>query len=260
LAKYVYTEAPGDALHFRGARTEDDLVFLQDLYEALGPGVRPNHIGGLYGTIIDVLHEVVAAPVDHPLPDIAMWVAELERIKGEGEDDHFGFFKALFMGRHAGFEPHPLIWSLSAHDPAYPSYPLPVNPTAYVGHEYQIEDPTALGLAWLGNLHYWMALVLIEGSYRQGSDMGAAMARDCMLGPLWAIGRHLPSLGVGMPFDPLSMGYAPGRDVTGSLTFALHLAREADRLARSLGPDLPADYPLEQDEMMIVDLRRQIAG
>ena len=259
LAKYVYTEAPGDALHFRAARTEDDFIFLQDLHEELGDGVRPNHVGSLYGTVIEVLAELGRSPAGPPLPDLERWTGELERIKGEGEVDHFRFFRDLFTGRHEGFGGVPQVWRLDADDPAYPAYRLPVNPTAYVGHPRQIEDPAALTLAWLGNLHYWAALAMLDYGYRDDRDAGAAAAQACMLGPLWSLGRHLPRLGAGMPFDPLGVGYAPGRTGRDSLRFVVRLLREADRLARSVEADLPPDYPLEADAELVAELEGEIA-
>ena len=55
LAKYVYAEAPEDALRMDRAKSEDDVAFLHGLSAALGGEVRLNHVGSLYGTIIELL-------------------------------------------------------------------------------------------------------------------------------------------------------------------------------------------------------------
>ena len=62
-----------------------------------------------------------------------------------------------------------------------------------------------------------------------------------------------------MPFDPLGMGYAPGRRGR-NLRFVLRLLREADRLARSVEADLPPDYPLEADAELVAELEGEIAA
>jgi len=48
----------------------------------------------------------------------------------------------------------PDIWSLPASDARYPSYEVPVNPTAYDGRPNSIEDNGLRALAWLGNMNY----------------------------------------------------------------------------------------------------------
>ena len=137
------------------------------------------------------------------------WIEPLKFIQQEGEEDHFEFFKSVFLGKHPVFADVPDVWGLPPDDPRYPSQPLPVNPSAYVGHENQIEDPVSLNLAWLGNLHYWAILLLLDLGYRTQARECIALSRAHMMGPFWSIMRHLPTLGTGMPFDLLSMGYAP---------------------------------------------------
>jgi hypothetical protein len=64
------------------------------------------------------------------------------------------------------------------------------------------------------------------------------------MGPFWSIARHLPTLGAGIPCEPLSTGYAPCRNGASRLRFVSCMVHEADRLARDLGNRLPADYPI----------------
>ena len=177
LAKYVYAEAPEDALRMDRAKSEDDVAFLHGLSAALGGEVRLNHVGSLYGTIIELLRELPNSKALAKWPDLDAWTEKLERIKDEGEADHYEFFKSLFLAQHDGFGQVSQIWNLSADDPAYPSYALPANPSGFVGHDNQILYLTTLALAQLSNLHYWIVLCLLDVSYR---DAGGR-TRSCSL-------------------------------------------------------------------------------
>jgi hypothetical protein len=260
LAKYVFTEAPESALDPRHARSKDDLRFLADLRTVLGADAKPNHVGTLYGTIIDLVSELEAMPGASEHLNCATWKIKLEEIKGEGEIDHYLFFRNLFMGQHSGFEPVPHIWSLQPDDPAYPAYHLPFDPSAYIGHPNQIEDPVALGLAWLGNLEYWTALCLLDIHYCEDGGAALDLAQAHMLGPLWSLATHLPKLGTGMPFDPLSMGYAPGRTPHESLQFTATLVRESAQIARNLEQHLPSDFPTGQHADTIAALETDMVA
>jgi hypothetical protein len=260
LAKYVFTEAPENVLDQKHARSEDDLRFLADLRTVLGGDARPNHVGTLYGTIIDLVSEMEGVTRPTERLDLEGWKAQLEDIKGEGEVDHYHFFRNLFMGKHPGFGQQPHIWNLTSDDPAYPSYRLPHDPSAYTGHPNQIEDPVALGLAWLGNLEYWTALSLLDVHYRENTEGALELARSHMLGPLWSLGTHLPKLAAGMPFDPLSMGYAPGVTPRESLRFTVTLVREATQVARALERHLPSDFPIDQHAETITALENDLVA
>ncbi len=260
LAKYVFTEAPEGALDTRQARSAEDRRFLAELRTVLGGDIRPNHVGTLYGTIIDLVSELQATPNTNRHPDLDTWKVKLEDIKGEGEIDHYHFFRNLFMGRHAGFGQQPDIWGLPQADPAYPSYRLPLDPCAYKGHPNEIEDPVALGLAWLGNLEYWTTLSLLDIHYREDGDAALDLARAHMLGPLWSIATYLPKLGAGMPFDPLSLGYAPGRTPAESVQLTALLVREAAQIARALEKHLPGDFPAGQHAETIAALETDLVA
>ena len=145
----------------------------------------------------------------------------------------------MFLADHDGFRGRRDVWSLAPEDKAYPSLPLSWNPSAYVGHANQIQDPTALALGWLGDLHYWTTLLLLDHAYREGDEQCIDLARMQMLGPIYSLARHMPRYGLGLPFDPLSMGYAPGLDRMGVMRIVLHMLGEATQLANSLEAQLP---------------------
>ena len=249
LAKYVYCEAP---VGFFEAKTSGDAALVSAVLREIGTTRRPNHVGSLYTAIIDLAQEVGREP---GMPDMRPWVKKLGAIKDEGEVDHFHFFRSLFVAQHPGFGGRGDAWQLAPSDPAFPSYALPSNPTAYPGHADQIHDPKARALAWLGNLHYWTALLLLEEYYRLGDATARGVALMQMMGPMMSIGRHLPKLGAGMPFDAASFGASPALDTVQRLRMASALMSEAAGLARRLDASLPPDYARESATQTLSALR-----
>jgi Ferritin-like len=240
VAKYVYTEAPAAALDRDDPANADPATqaFLDQLDAALG-GVEPNHLGSLYGTIIARTHEVIAAAIPG-LPDLSGWPTILDAIKGEGETEHFAFFRSVFMGAHSAFAGHPDVWSLPRSDPAYPSIELPLNQSAFEGHPNQITDAgQRRRIAWLSNLHYWLVLGLLDLGYRADAADATGQAVSHMGLVLNPLGQHLAGLGVGLPFDPLSMGYNLGRDVAGSVRVLRRLVAETEAVTAELAAVLP---------------------
>ena len=63
-----------------------------------------------------------------------------------------------------------------------------------------------------------------------------------MLTALWPLAIELPRHGAGVPFDPLSMGYALGAGKEQSRKVILALAREAQAFSRTIEAQLPARY------------------
>ncbi|HKA43600.1 MAG TPA: ferritin-like domain-containing protein [Burkholderiales bacterium] len=236
LAKYVYTEAP---VGFFEAKAPGDAAVVSAVLRAIGSERRPNHVGSLYASIIDLAREVGHEP---GIADMEPWVKRLEMIKDEGEVGHFHFFRDVFLGRHEALASRGDAWRLAPSDPAFPSYALPSNPTAYPGHPNQIQDPTARALAWLGNLHYWSALLLLEQYYRFDDAQARGLALAQMMGPILSIGRYLPKLGAGMPFDAASFGASPALDAAHSRRMVTALLKEAESLTARLERSLPADY------------------
>jgi hypothetical protein len=237
LAKYVYTEAP---IGFFDKAQGADPGLVPAVLRTIGSKRRPNHVGSLYNAIIDLVQEVGREP---GMPDMQPWVSKLVAIKDEGEADHFRFFRSLFLAQHEGFGGRRNAWELAPSDPAFPSYALPSNPTAYAGHPNQISSPQARSLAWLGNLHYWTALLLLERYYRFDDQAARGLALMQMMGPMMAIGRHLPKLGAGMPFDAASFGASPALDAAHGQRMAIALLKEAESLTKRIEASLPSDYP-----------------
>lgn len=244
VAKYTWTEAPVGATDIRNARSADERAFCRELERALGPGSRPNYVGTLYDTVIVGVEELIATK-DGGLPDLKPWAEALHHIKDEGEVGHYPFFKSVFLGTHKGFGNGRNVWERNQTDPLYPAYRLPVNPTAYLGHEHQMQDPQARDLAWLGDLHYWILLTLLSLGYSTGSQEHIALAKAHMMGAFWSLARKLASLGAGMPFDPLGLGYAPGVTRQSNTRLLSRLLDETDRFEKRLGAALPSDYPVD---------------
>jgi hypothetical protein len=238
LAKYVYTEAPVGFFDAKASSADAGLV--PAVLRTIGSKRRPNHVGSLYNAIIDLVREVGREP---GMPDMQSWISKLAAIKDEGEADHFRFFRSLFLAQHQGFGGRRNAWELASSDPAFPSYALPSNPTAYPGHPNQISNPEARSLAWLGNLHYWIALLLLEQYYRFADQAARGLALMQMMGPMLSIGRHLPKLGTGMPFDAASFGASPALNAAHARRMTIALLAEAEALTKRIEASLPSDYP-----------------
>ncbi len=258
LAKYVYTEAPVGALDPEAPANSGQLEFLSQLFAILGD-LRPNHLGSLYHTVLGVIAELLAAP-PAGLPDLNPWVEKLKRVREQGEKDHFDFFRRVFMGEPDIFNGRSGVWQLPLTDPNYPALPLPVNPSAFEGHPQQILNDDDRRLAWLGNLHYWIILSLLDISYRTDNALVMGLAKGHMTGPLLEIGKLLATRHVGLPFDPLSMGYNLGKDAHASLLLTRILVKEADDFAQQLGALLPEDFPFFQTQETLDGLQQLIGG
>lgn len=244
LAKYVWCESPPGATDGRKAQGPADAAFCRELESTLGAAQRPNFVGDLYDTVIQLVKELNTSR-DRSLPDLQPWLPVLQEIKDEGEVGHYPCFRRAFLGTHEGFAGQADVWRRPMSDPLYPAYPLPIDPTAYVGHENQIMDPTAQQLAWLGNLHYWSVLSLLSLGYSTGTQDVIALSRGHMMGPFFALARKLAQMGSGMPFDPLGQGYQHGLRNGGSVRFVRSLLLEADRLEKHLAKALPGDFPAD---------------
>lgn len=234
VAKYVWTEAPA------GDPFLEKLTVLGDL--------RPNHLGSLYATIIGLVERLTNDP---PAPEIDLtgWPARLRAIKDEGEIAHFNFFREVYLGTHRGFGDAEDVWGQDEDDPAYPALDLPVNPTAFINRPGSIAaavGETAAAVAWLSDLHYWIVLALLDIAYRHAVPQAAFLSKSHMTGPLHRLGKHLPTLGTGAPFDPLGVGYNLGTDRATSLALVRRLLNEAETETQRLRDELPTDYPFAQ--------------
>jgi hypothetical protein len=237
LAKYVFTEAAAEAITPEPGRPDP---FLELLYAQLGD-VRPNHLGSVYARLIQLAEHVQASP-PFSLPDLTQHIANLRAIKDQGEEAHFYFFKSLLLAEHPGFNGNSQVWQLASDDPEYPSLPVQDDPSAYDGHPNEIRDPDMRAVAMLGNLHYWVILMLLDLSYRTGerSYLGVAIANH-MTGPLMGLGRLLASRGAGLPFDPSNLASDTGHDIATNVRFLKRLVMEAqqstNRLRAVIGED-----------------------
>lgn len=151
----------------------------------------------------------------------------------------------MFLGTHPAFPTDLDVWALDPADERYPSMPVAANPIAFptgdAGNPRQIRDESVRRLAWLGDLHYWLVLMLLDLSYRHGVAT-SSLAIDHMRDALRVIGFALSDLGHGPAFDVLSMGYAPGVDRVGSIEVVRRMAAEgrarvAELAAEGLLPD-----------------------
>ncbi len=244
LARYTYVEAGRDSIPVDGPMSASDQLLCDELTAELGTTTGLNHVASLYGIIVNHLESMA----DEGILQLAApdeWIGKLNDIMIEGERNHFRFFSRLLLGRHPAFEGMSNPWELAEDHPDYPSFYVPSNPTAYLGHENQIRSPEARALAWLGNLHYWMVLMMLDLHYRSDSEALNALAQTHMMGPLQSLAGRLAEYGSGLPFDRQSIGYSPAPDRVGNLRFILRLSQEADTLAHKMRAGLPAGYPLE---------------
>jgi hypothetical protein len=184
----------------------------------------------------------------------------MRKIKDQGEDGHFKLFKSVFLGTHPGFAAQPAVWSLPPSHADYPVLAVPVNPTAYVGHEGELATPEAVALAWLGNIQYWTALALLDQHFRHDAPAYRELAVAHMMGPVLSLGRHLPTLGAGMPFDAMSLPYASGTDAKAGARLVEQLLREGQRVAAAIEKWLPSDYPQSLNGDTLAELDGLVTG
>ena len=128
LAKYVYAEAPEDALRMDRANSEDDVAFLRDLNAALGGDVRVNHVGSLYGAIIELLRELPRSNALARWPDLEAWAEKFERDQRRRRGGSLRILQEPVPGPARRVRAGSQIWNLSIDDPAYPSMPCPPIP------------------------------------------------------------------------------------------------------------------------------------
>ena len=247
-AKYVYAEGTAAIFAANSQRSREDEQFRRGVLKDIGGLDRPNHVGSLYRNVLDLLSECSARPGFPLTPaETEQWQSDLKAIVAEGEHDHFGFFRLVYEGRHPAFANAGVenVWDLAPGHKAYPSLPLPRNPTAFVGHPNQITSEPAHGLAWLSNLHYWLTLCCLDHGYRYGDPKVTGVTTSQMMGALLPLATELPKHGAGAPFDTLSMGYAVGINKEHSRRVILALAGEARTFAKVIEAQLPARYDLK---------------
>jgi hypothetical protein len=240
LCKWTYCEADPVRLgHVRSLNRESTYLHAV-MEETLGGTIAANHVGKLYDAITTTLAELKEQ--GEVELNYNQWFREIGDVKAQGEHGHFKFFHSLYEASHPLIAETPDIWSLPKDDPRYPSYDVPVNPTAYDGRPTSIEDDDLRALAWLGNMHYWSMLLLLDSSYRAEARDEAMQAQAIMLGPLHSLARYLPTKGAAVPFDPLSMGFNPGVNDMASKRMTHLMMQETRDFARTIEHLLPGDY------------------
>jgi hypothetical protein len=244
LAKYTYCEA--DPVRLGRVRSvASDQVYLVDKMKVTleEDTISANHVGKLYDAITTTLAEL--KEIGDPDIDYNAWFQHIGDIKAEGEHGHFKFFHSLYEASHPLIANTPNTWSLPASDARYPSYDVPVNPTAYDGRPNNIADTDLRALAWLGNMNYWSMMLLLDTAYRRSSTPEVALSQAIMLGPLNSIARYLPTKGAAVPFDPLSPGFNPGIDDASNKRITHLLLQETRDLASAMENLLPADFDIQ---------------
>ena len=219
-----------------------------------------SHLGSLYNAIVRVAERVANDPppfVD-PMTDWPGWLSKIDWILGQGEITHYLFFRRIFTGEVFDPDsPDPAhVWS----DPgaaAYPSREL-VRGSAWSSAPSVIGDENARRLAWLGDLHYWLILGLLDRAYRGRDRTGRYQAVGQMTQALWSIGTALADTYlVGFPFDPLRPSYELGKDASTTAQALLRLALEAMSVERDLAARglLPPGYDPDALSSLIAELQ-----
>jgi Ferritin-like len=237
-AKYVTAEAPVDALDPSKAPTPEEKAFREAVSTEVGLN-RVNHIGSLYGAIIQCLNSAIEVEPGL-LTDSGRWIQQLEQIRGQGEQDHFHFFRSIFEATHPGFNGKD-VW----RDPdaaIYPSLPLRKNPTAFEGADATIPGDLPRQLAWLANLHYWTVLGLLNLGHSAAFTNLIGKAISHMINCLYPIGRTLSDSSIGLPFDALALNFGPGGDSVTSRLWLKRLVLELQSHEQLLGNNLPDEY------------------
>jgi ferritin-like protein len=241
LAKYLYAEAP--AAVFAPTAPASDRYLARTVMQVLGRNTHTNYIGGLYESIIASLQDCTAAGLIEEL-DTRTWLDRLRAVKADGEDKHFTFFRSVFDAHPDG-----AVGRAERVRAASPK------PTPLVGRG-AIDRSALPALSRLGDLHYWSALLLLDLHFHEDGEKERylELARMQLLGPVWSLALHLPKLGGGMPFHPLSLSYTPRADAAGNCRLAVEMLREAHIMAEKVGRALPADYPIELKATVLREL------
>jgi hypothetical protein len=243
MSQYLFVEASSKAIDRKEPKPEDK-IFITRLYDKLGDDCRPNQLGSLYGKIITISEEIIDAKLasfEIAPEKMREWIDELKKIKTDGEDAHFAFLRKVFMGEHKSLpDKSPSnIWD-DKNNEDYPSYPVPENPSARIGHPNQIDNTMLLKVARLGNLHYWIILDLLNLSYERDDwkipnntqpQHYMELAKLHMRGPLVLLGMYLAEQNAGMPFD------VPPEDYYAETDLQVRISRvifEAEELAREI--------------------------
>lgn len=234
-AQYLFIEASDCALD--PICNPEEEKYIAHVYEVLGGHPNYNHLGSLYQTII---HIAELLEKDHPAfldnrPVPIRWefhIQNMREIAFQGEIDHYKFFKSVFLASHPGFKGIQ-VWNYPKDAPEYPSIQFDtVQTTAYPEHPNTIVDPELREIAWLGDLHYWIILALLDVSTRLGNQKERYKAINNMTMALYSIALFLADRGIGIPFDKMSTSPSSGKDPHFTLESTKLLLKEAEYYAQ----------------------------
>ncbi len=276
-ATYTWMEAPGDAVTLREGDKAHN-AYVRGLRKTIVQGAKKHHgvdividpiqhVGSLYRKIIEVTEQVRQQPPSSIPADFPWnrWTEQLYELMLQGEVAHYAFFNGMYDGSAFGGDAS--IWK-NPKAAAYPARPLKRG-TAWrqpvgrgPGTVPMIDDPVALRLAWLADLHYWIILMLLDAAYRSADVYGTIVRKyqykaiGNMTNALWSLGLDLAERGWGVPFDPLSTQIAWGRDEVTSLEVVRLMVLEARGVARGLDREglLPQTYDLAVFEATLAGL------
>jgi hypothetical protein len=253
VAKYLWIEADNVALDpARHQGHTNELKFIKAVLTLL-PKVkdRPAHVGSIYRRILRCFKEArdqQLLPADFPYN---AWHDRLRALQFQGEITHYMFFKRQFTGK--AFGGNASIWKPG---PQYPANNL-IRGTAFPDYPDTIRNSDARAVAKLGNMHYWILLMLLDASYRAQDREPRYKAIDGMTQCLWHLGLSLARRwGVGPPFDQLGRNYGVGRDRKLSLHIIRRYATEAIRVMGDL--DERGLLPDQYDRGVLQRLERSI--
>lgn len=246
-ATYLYVEANKCALNLVDTNcfhTEKDKEYINDVLKVLN-NTPTNHIGSLYSSIITFAKKVSRNPPDflkNKFIDFNKYENFMLTIMDQGEEAHYQFFKNVFTASHPGF--HGLdVWKLDPGSEDYPSIQFDTEQTtAYEGQKNVIKNESDRKVGWLSNLHYWIILSLLDLNYRTTTQKPKYKAIGNMTEALYSLGFFLAGRGIGIPFDPPSIGPNFGKDETFYLEILKLMVLEAQQLAFELKSELPATF------------------
>jgi hypothetical protein len=218
-----------------------------------------SHLGSLYNAIVRIAERVADRPPSFidSMADWPGWLSKMDWILGQGEIAHYLFFRRIFTGEAflPGVPDPERVWQDPDSD-VYPSRDL-ARGSAWLHARPGIDDENARRLAWLGDLHYWLILGLLDSSYRGRDRTGRYQAVGQMTRALWFIGTELAdTYCVGFPFDPLRPSYEFGKTSAMAVQGILRLANEAVTVETDLGGRglLPPGYEPDALSSLIAEL------
>jgi len=252
--RYAFAEAPPRAREQAG-RPSDLVDEIAGELDAVDPSDdRWNHVGSLYRALIARVGILAEGGACSP-EQASEWIQVLKEIQEEGEGLHFEFLRDVFLGVEGPLsrDGAPNVWTLDPDDEAYPSNPVPTNPSALASAHAPMTG--VLGeIARVGNLAYWASLLMIDHGYRAQIGLGVRdpgtrgleFVHALMTEGIGVLCVVLSENGAGMPFDPLSLGYAPCVEAARNMRAAASLLGEArDRLSE-LSPPAGSERKIER--------------